>query len=78
MLKALTGDYDQGCEAGEGGDVQLHAMETLRKLQNRVNPVPKASDALHFMKHSPIAEDELVHFSIGPLKGKKKHTMLLI
>ena len=68
VTEALTGDYDQGCETGEGGNVQLHAMETLRKLQNGGNPVPKASDALLFVKHGPVAEDELFHFRIGTLK----------
>lgn len=71
MLKALTSDNNQGCEAGERGDVKLHAMEVLRKLQDGVDPVPKASDTLCFMKHSPVAEDELFRPRIGPLKQTK-------
>ena len=43
-------------------------METLRKLQDGVDPVPKASDALRLVKHRAIAEDELVLFRIGPLE----------
>lgn len=75
MNEALTSDYDQGCEAGEGGDVELHAMEGLRKLQDGVNPVPKAADTLHFVKHGPIAEDELVHFRIGTSKEKASRAL---
>lgn len=63
--KRLTCDEDQGCKAGEGGDVQLHAMEALRKLQDGVDPLPKAPDTLRFMQHGAIAEDELLHFGIG-------------
>lgn len=69
-----TGDYDEGCETGEGGDVELHAVEGLRKLQDGVDPVSKASDALHFVKHGPITEDELFHFGIGTLKSKKHNS----
>lgn len=69
LLKTMSvSDYDQGGEAGEGGDIQLHAMEGLRKLQDGVNPVTKASDTLHFVKNSPIAEDELVRFRIGTIR----------
>lgn len=70
MTEALTSDYDQGCETGEGGNIQLHAMEGLRKLQDGVNPVPEASDTLRFVKHSPVAEDELVRFRIGTSEEK--------
>lgn len=45
-------------------------MKGLRKLQDGVNPVPKASDTLHFVKHSAIAEDKLVRFRIGTWKEK--------
>lgn len=64
MAETLTCDYDKGCETGEGGNVKLHAMKGLRKLQNGVNPVSKAPDTLHFVKHGAIAEDELFHFRI--------------
>lgn len=43
-------------------------MEGLRKLQDGVDPVPEASDTLRFVKHGPVAEDELVHFRIGTSK----------
>lgn len=68
MTEVLTSNYYQGCETGEGGNVQLHAVERLRKLQDGVNPVTKASDTLHFVKHSPVAEDELVRFRIRTSK----------
>ena len=67
-----TGDDDEGCETGEGGDVELHAVESLRKLQDGVDPVSKASDALRFVKHGPVAEDELFRFRIGTLEENKK------
>lgn len=70
--EALTGYYDQGCEAGEGRHVQLHAMEALGKLQDGVDPVPKASDTLRFVKHGAVAEDEHARFRIGPVKEKER------
>lgn len=73
---ALTSNYDQGCETGEGGNIQLHAMKGLRKLQDGVNPVPEASDTLHFVKHGAIAEDKLVRFRIGTWKEKRQQSLL--
>lgn len=72
LNKALTSYYDEGCETGEGGNIELHAMEALRKLQDGVNPVAEASDTLHFVKHSTVAENERVHNRIGPLKKTNK------
>lgn len=69
---ALTSDYDQGCEAGEGGDIQLHAMEALRKLHDGVDPVSKASDTLCLVKHDPIAENQLVRLWIRPSTTMEK------
>lgn len=65
MSEGLTCDDDQRCETGEGGNVKFHAMKGLRKVQDRVNPVPEAPDTLHFVQHGAIAEDELFHFRIG-------------
>lgn len=68
----LTCDDDQSCETGEGRNIKLHAVQTSRKLQDGVDPIPKTSDALVFVKHWPVAEDELVCFRTGPLVLKKK------
>lgn len=76
MVEALTCDYDQHCEAREGGNVQLHAMKGLRKLHDGVDPVPKASDTLRFVKHCAVAEDQLVCFRIGTWTEKKQHSLL--
>lgn len=57
MTEAPTSNNDQGRETGAGGNVELHAMETLRKLQDGFNPVAKALDALRFVKHGAITED---------------------
>lgn len=71
VTAGLTSDYDQGCETGEGGNIKLHAMKGLRKLHDGVDPVPKASDALQFVKHGAIAEDKLFCFRIGASKEKQ-------
>lgn len=76
MVEALTCDYDQRCKAREGGNVQLHAVKGLRKLQDGVDPVPKASDTLRFVKHCAVAEDQLVCFRIGTGTEKKQHSLL--
>lgn len=68
----LTCDDDQRCETGEGRNIKLHAVQTSRELQDGVDPIPKTSDALVFVKHWPVAEDELVCFRTGPLVLKKK------
>lgn len=68
---ALTGDDDQGCEAGEGGNVQLHAMEALGKVQDGVDPVAEASHTLSLVKHSAVAEDQLVRLRVGSFGASK-------
>lgn len=45
-------------------------MEILRKLQDGVDPVAKATYALCFMKYSPVAEDKLLHSGIRPVEEK--------
>lgn len=62
---ALTSDYDQRRQTGEGGDVELHPMEGLGKLQDGVDPVAEAPDTLRFVQHGAFAEDELLRFRIG-------------
>lgn len=74
MAEALTCDYDEGRETREGGDVELHAMKGLRKLQDGVNPVSEAPDTLHFVEHGAIAEDELFHFRVRAGKNTHTHT----
>lgn len=71
VTAGLTGDYDQGCETGEGGNIKLHAMKGLRKLHDGVDPVPKASDTLQFVKYGAIAENQLFCFRIGTWKEKR-------
>lgn len=63
-LEAPTRDDDQCREAREGGDVKFHAMEASGKLQDGVDPVAEASDALRFVKHFAVAEDQLVRFGV--------------
>lgn len=50
-------------------------MEALGELHDGVNPVPEASDTLHFVKHITIAENERVSFRIGPLKKKQQQSL---
>lgn len=76
MSALLTSDYDQSCETGEGGNIQLHAMQALRKLQDGVNPVPETSDTLCLVKHGTIAEDELVCFRIRAFREEKRYSKL--
>lgn len=52
-------------------------MEALGELHDGVNPVPEASDTLHFVKHITIAENERVSFRIGPLKKKNSKALRL-
>lgn len=66
--QALTSDQDQRCQTGEGGNVELHPMEGLGKLQDGGDPVPEASDTLRFVKHGAVAEDELLRFRTGAEK----------
>ena len=54
----LTTNYHQRCKAGEGGNVQIHAMEALRKPQDRVDPVPEPCYTLFLVQHTAIAEDK--------------------
>lgn len=63
--RGLTCDDDQRCETGEGGNVQFHPVQGLRELQDGVDPVAEAPDALHFVQHGAIAEDELLRFRVG-------------
>lgn len=69
--EALTSDDDQRRQAGEGGNVQLHPVEGLGKLQDGVDPVPEASDTLRFVQHGAFAEDELLRFRSRALKTNK-------
>lgn len=64
LAEALTSDYDQRRQTGEGGNIKLHPMEGLGKLQDGVDPVPEASDTLRLVKHGAFAEDELLRFRI--------------
>lgn len=47
-------------------------MEILGELYDRVNPFPKAPDALHAMQHHSITEDQLALFGLGPAEEKGK------
>lgn len=41
-------------------------MQRVRKLQDGVDPVAEAADALHLVQHGAVAEDKLFHFRVGP------------
>lgn len=54
----LTCDDDEGGKAGEGGDVDTHAVQALGELEDGVDPLSEAAHALLPVQHHPVAEDE--------------------
>lgn len=65
----LTCDHGQGSDAGEGRDVNVHVLQVGGKLNNGIDPLSKAADALQPVQDHPVAEDELALRRVGP--GRK-------
>lgn len=57
-LGGLTCDDDEGGKAGEGGDIDAHAVQALGELEDGVDPLSEATHALLPVQHHPVAEDE--------------------
>lgn len=55
----LTGDQCKSAYAGEGGHIQVHPLKAGGELNNTVDPLAEAPQALQPMPHRAIAEDEL-------------------
>lgn len=58
-LILLTGDQSEGADAGEGGDVQVHPLQIGGELNDAVNPLPEAPQALEAVPHRAVTEDQL-------------------
>lgn len=54
-----TCDHGQGRDAGEGRDVDVHVLQVGGKLNNGIDPLPEAADALQPVQDYPVAEDKL-------------------
>lgn len=63
--EGLTCDDDEGGEAGEGGDIDAHAVQALGELEDGVDPLPEATHALLPVQHHAVAEDELAFLWLG-------------
>lgn len=61
----LTCDQSESTYAGEGGDVQIHPLQISGELDDAVNPLPEAPQALEPVPHWPVAEDQLPFFWVG-------------
>lgn len=61
----LTCDQGKSAYAGEGGHIQVHPLQISRELNNAVNPLPKAPQALEPVPHWAVAEDQLSFLWVG-------------
>lgn len=63
--ECLTGHQGEGTQAGEGGDVQVHPLQISRELEDAVDPLPEAPQALEPVPHRAVAEDQLPFLRVG-------------
>ena len=77
IVQKLTTYYHQRRKAGEGGNVQIHAMEALRKAQDGVNPIPKSCYTLFLVQHTAIAEDKFFGVWVRSVNQKIQRSALI-